>query len=231
MKKILQKAIKLTIPVFAGYLILGMAFGMLLADLGYHPIYATIMSTFVYAGSGQYLAITLLANHIDLISVFILSFIINLRHIFYGISMLKKFSGLGRLKFLAIFTLTDETFSILSSLEYEEKEKKPLFISISILNHLYWIFASTLGAFLFQYIKITTKGMDFVLTALFIVIMLNQIEKQKNKYLPFIGIGTTLLCYLLFRDNFILPTLSILLILITLLRKPFSKLEEEKDNA
>ena len=97
MKKLFIKAFKLTIPIFAGYIVLGIAFGVMLANLGYNPIYTTIMSIFIYAGSGQFVAVSLLANHIDLINVFIISFVINFRHIFYGISLLKTYSGLGKL--------------------------------------------------------------------------------------------------------------------------------------
>ena len=231
MKKLFIKAFKLTIPIFAGYIVLGIAFGVMLANLGYNPIYTTIMSIFIYAGSGQFVAVSLLANHIDLINVFIISFVINFRHIFYGISLLKTYSGLGKLKPYAIFATTDETFSVLISQEFEEKEKKPLILLICLLDHLYWILGSTIGGFLYQFINFSTKGIDFVLTALFVVIMIDQIKKIKNKYLPFIGIITTTICLLIFKDNFIIPSLTIILIIVTILKKPFTTIEEGPINA
>ena len=187
---IIKKAFKQTIPVLMGYFILGCAFGMLLIDSGYPIYYALIMSVFIYAGSMQFLTISLLMAHYSLFSTFIMTLMVNARHLVYGISMLKKFEKTKYLKPYMIFSLSDETFSLL--VNNHSKNKYELFL-ICLFDHIYWIIGSLVGACISNFITFNSSGLDFSMTALFIVIVIISlvtiililvIEKKRldNKY-------------------------------------------------
>lgn len=202
---IVKKAFKQTIPVLMGYLVLGCAFGMLLVDSGYPIYYALIMSVFIYAGSMQFLTISLLMAHYSLFNTFIMTLMVNARHLVYGISMLKKFEKVKYLKPYMIFSLSDETYSLL--VNNNSKNKYELFL-ICLFDHIYWIIGSLIGACISNFITFNSSGLDFSMTALFIVIVINQIKSNKNHALPeLIAVIATILIHL-YKNNTLLSIIT-----------------------
>jgi 4-azaleucine resistance transporter AzlC len=224
-KAALLAAIPHTIPVFTGYIVLGTAYGILMDSKGFSIIWTLIASVFVYAGSMQFVAVALLAAGFDPLGAFLMTLMVNARHLFYGISMLNKYRGLGKLKPYLIFTLTDETFSIICSAEPPEgADHKWFLFFISFLDHMYWIAGSLIGGILGSMIHFNTKGIDFVLTALFVVILINQWKSAKNHLPAIVGICSALLCRILFgSSNFILPSMILILCSVTLLKGPMER--------
>lgn len=223
--KAFKTAFPLTIPVLAGYLFLGMAFGILSTSNGYNVAWILLMSTVIFAGSMQFVAINLLTGSFNIISVIFMTLIINARHLFYGLSMLDKFKNMGNKKAYMIFSLTDETFSLLCAVDAPEGINKNWFyFFIALLNHGYWILGSVMGGLLGSVISFNTKGIEFVMTALFVVIFLEQWEKNKNHIPALVGIFASLLCLLIFgADNFILPSMAVIALTLTLFKKPIQQ--------
>ena len=218
-----HKAFCATLPVMAGYLGLGFAFGIMLADKGYGPAWALLMSSVIYAGSMQFVAITLLASRSSLISAAIMTLMLNARHVFYGISMLEKYRGVGRTKPYLIFSLTDETYALLCAEPPLAVDKKLYYFLVSLFDHCYWIFGSMLGGLTGSLLTFDIAGIDFVMTALFVVIFLEQLLAAKDRLPAYLGVGISLLCLLLFGpDRFLIPSMLIImasLILLEPLRK------------
>jgi 4-azaleucine resistance transporter AzlC len=201
-----MSALKTTVPVFLGYIPLGMAFGFLLDGAGYNWIYAFLMSLLVYAGSGQFLAVALLAAGAGLTEFVIATLLLNLRHAFYGLSLLEKFSGVGKVKPYLIFALTDETYALLTTTEIPTGGSKSRFyFYIAALDHLYWITGSVLGAVLGSLLNLNLEGMAFVLTALFVVLTIEQYFNSSVRF-PFIAaVGAGAISLILFSpDNMLL---------------------------
>ena len=172
---LLKTAFLKTIPVLTGYVFLGIGFGILLQKSGYGVVTALAMSVFIYAGSMQYVAVGLLTSGASLLTTALTTLMVNARHLFYGISMLDKYKGTGKLKPLLIFWLTDETFSINCSAEIPQGVSKTAFYMwVSGLDYLYWVGGSVLGAAVGSLITFNTAGLDFALTALFTVIFVSQ---------------------------------------------------------
>jgi len=208
-KKLFREAFKTTIPVFLGYIPLGMAFGFLLDGAGYHWGYAFLMSLLIYAGSGQFLAVALLAAGSGLTEFIIATLLLNLRHAFYGLSLLEKFSDVGKIKPYLIFALTDETYALLTTTETpSEGSKSRFYFYIAALDHLYWITGSVLGAVLGSLLDFNLEGMSFVLTALFVVLTIEQYFSSEARF-PFIAaIGAGTLSLMLFSsDNMLLSSI------------------------
>ena len=216
-KPLLQSAFKETIPVLFGYIPLGMAFGILFNELGFHWIYAALMSLTIYAGAGQFMAVGLLANHAGFIEVAITTLLLNSRHVFYGISLINKFKTKGWRKFYLIFGLTDETYSLLTGAKPpEDKEKTKFYLMITALNQSYWVIGSIIGAILGAKLSVDTTGLDFTLPALFMVLAIEQYKTIRESR-PFLmaGIVAFVSIWLFSRDNMLL--MSILLSIIVLL--------------
>ena len=210
-EKLFITSLKTTIPVFLGYIPLGMAFGLLLDQAGYPWVYALIMSIFIYAGAGQFVAVALLAAGAGLTEFAVATLLLNLRHSFYGLSLLTKFSDVGKVKPYLIFALTDETYALLTTTEVPKGGSKARFyFYITALDHLYWITGSVLGAVLGSMLTVNLEGLDFVLAALFVVLTIEQYFHSKTR-LPFqVALGTGTLSLVLFSpDNMLL--LSIIL--------------------
>jgi 4-azaleucine resistance transporter AzlC len=208
-KDLFTIAFKTTIPVLLGYIPLGMAFGFLLAGAGYHWIYAFIMSLFVYAGSGQFLAVALLSAGAGLTEFAIATLLLNFRHAFYGLSLLEKFSGIGRVKPYLIFALTDETYALLTTTDLPQgSSKSKFYFYIAALDHLYWITGSIIGAALGSVLDLNLEGMSFVLTALFVVLTIEQYFSSEARF-PFIAaVGAGALSLILFSsDNMLLASI------------------------
>lgn len=221
----LKAAFPHTIPVLTGYVVLGAAYGILMDSKGFSLFWIILASVFVYAGSMQFVSVALLAAGFDPLGAFLMTIAVNARHIFYGISMLDQYRGTGRMKPYLIFSLTDESFSILCSAKApEDVEKRWFHLFISLLNHIYWITGSLLGGILGSLLKINTKGIDFVLTALFVVILINQWKQTTNHLPAVIGILSAIVCRLLFgASDFIIPSMICILLCVTILKKPMER--------
>ena len=223
--KALKAAFRYTIPVMTGYLFLGIAFGVLLYSRGYHFGWAILMSVCIYAGSMQFVAIDLLASGFNPIVAFFMTLVINARHLFYGLAMLDRFKGMGRKKPYMIFSLTDETFSLLCSADVPQGMDGGMFyFLIAFLDQIYWIAGSAIGGILGSAFPVSTKGIDFVMTALFVVIFLDQWKSNKEHLPAVTGICGSFLCLLVFgSENFILPSMLVILIALAALKKPIEE--------
>ncbi len=217
-----QQIFKSSLPVLFGYMPLGVAFGILFNDLGYAWYFATLMAVFVYAGAAQFMVIGLLAAGAGLFEIFIATFLLNSRHIFYGLSMLKKFGDWHLKKIYLAFGLTDETYSLVTTIEPPQGiQPIDYYFAITALNHSYWIVGCTLGAWIGASIQINTQGMDFALTALFVVLLIEQWKKVKEP-LPFIvAIFSSLVAIYFFSEQMLL--LSIVLSIALLMTIKLSK--------
>ena len=182
----IQAAFKVSIPVMMGYSVLGFAFGLLLVSFDYSWYLAPLMSIFIYAGALQFVAINFFNIKAGLIDIAIASWFVNLRQSFYGLSLLKKYKKAGKLKFYLIFGLTDETYGLLTTIDEDKQLKKELYyFFLTLFNQSYWLAGSTLGAIVGSNIEFNTAGLEFSLTALFVVLCMEQYKKLKNN-LPFI---------------------------------------------
>lgn len=173
---------KLTIPVLMGYIPTGIAFGLLAKQFLIPWYYAFFMSLFIYAGAGQFLAISLFAVNVSLFEIGIATFLLNLRHSFYGLSMVRPFKKMGVYKPYLIFGLTDETFALLQTMPKieDENEKKHIYFTITLLNQIYWIIGTLIGVLIGSAIKINYDGIEFALTALFVVLAIELYKKSPN---------------------------------------------------
>lgn len=210
-----------TIPVLTGYLFIGMAFGVMIQEKGYNFLWAMLMSLLCYAGSGQYLAVNFFVPGVSLFQVIFLEFMVNIRHIFYGLSLLERFAEAGKKRLYLIFSLTDETYSLyfITKVPKDVEEDKFLF-AIAALDQSYWIIGSGIGALLGNIIPFDATGIDFAMTALFVVIMVEQWMEKKNRPSVVIGLICALICLLIFgTDSFILPTMICIMGILLLSRK------------
>lgn len=207
--KSLRFALRQTVPVLCGYLFLGIAFGILLQQAGFHFIWAFCISLFVYAGSLQFVLVSFLGGGLSLLSVALTCLSVNCRHMFYGISFIEKFREMGPLRPYMIFSLTDETYSLLCGTKVPEDcdEHRVLFL-MSLLDQCYWIAGSVIGALAGEILPFDATGIDFAMTALFVVIFVEQWLSAKNHMPALIGFLCGSLCLsLLGPDRFLLPSL------------------------
>ena len=210
-KHTLKKAISDTIPVMTGYIALGIGFGVLMQTNGYEWYWASIMAIFIFAGSMQYVAIGLLTGGAGLFTTALTTFMVNARHLFYGLSLVEKYKNVGKIKPYLVFGLTDETYSLVCS----KDEGKRYYFLVTMLDHLYWITGCTLGAVLGNFIKFNTEGIDFALTALFVSIATEQWLGTKNHIPAIVGALASIVCVLVFgRDNFLIPAMLVITALL-----------------
>lgn len=215
-KSAFKAAFPHTLPVMTGYLFIGIAFGVMFADKGYNFLWAGLMSLLVYAGSGQYLAVNFFDPSVSLLQVVFLTFMVNVRHIFYGLSLLDKFKVSGKKKPYMIFSLTDETYSLYFLTKTPENidEGKFLF-ALSILDQSYWVIGSMIGGIAGTLIPFDSTGIDFAMTALFIVIFVEQWLEKKNRFPAIVGVVASVISLLFFgKDSFILPSMIIIMIVL-----------------
>ena len=221
-RRSLAAAFPHTVPVLMGYLSIGVVFGWMLSAAGFAPTWAAVMSVTVYAGSGQYLGVQLLSGASPLGDVAFLTFVLNFRHLVYGLSMLEKFRGMGWRKLYMIFSLTDETYALLAGVSAPEGvDEKGFYFAISVLDHLYWIAGSVIGAVAGALITVNTEGIDFAMTALFLVIAVEQWQSSESHSPVFLGALGTLACLLVFgpeNGRFLIPALGLLVAGLLLLR-------------
>ena len=209
----LRAAFPATIPVLTGFLCLGITYGVLMASKGYGPLWSTLMSAVAFGGSMQFVAITLLTTVFDPLQAFLLSILVNARHVFYGLSLLDKYKGLGKIRPFLICTLCDETFSLVSSLEPPpEVERRDFYFFISLLDYLYWLTGTALGGLAGSMLTVDTTGMDFALTALFVVLFLEQWKRRENRPAGAVGILCAAGSLALFGpDNLVIPAMVLVL--------------------
>ena len=214
-------AFPLTIPVFTGFLVLGMAYGVLMQTNGYGAFWSTLMSAVAFCGSMQFAAITLLTSAFDPVAALLLSIMVNAWHLFYGISMLGKYKGLGRKRFFLIFGLCDETFSIASTAQPPEGvDRGSFYFFVTLFDYLYWVGGTLLGGLLGSVIPFSTEGLDFALTALFVVLFLGQLENAGSRIYGLIGTVCSLAVLLLVgADNMVIPSMIVILIVLLIGRK------------
>ncbi len=198
-----------SLPVMAGYLVLGTGFGVLLQAKGYNWLWAALMSVTIFAGSMQYVAVDLLSGGATLIAAALMTVLVNIRHLFYGLTMLEKYSDTGWRKPYLIFALTDETFSLVCSPELPENvDRKNYYFFLSLMNQCYWITGSILGAAAGAALSFNSAGIDFAMTALFVVIFVEQWEKTKQHLPAVAGVVITVVCRLLFgTESFLIPSM------------------------
>ena len=209
MKEAFKFAFPHTIPIMAGYIFLGIPFGLLAVSQGFSPLFAILMSVIIYSGAIQYAAIDVFLASFNPMNAIILTLMVGARHIFYGIAMLTKFSKLDSKKYYTIFGLTDETFSVLVSIDVPENLSRDwVYFFITLLNQIYWVSGTVIGILLGSMITINLEGIDFVLTALFITIFVDQWLNSSSKVPALVGILSGLLCLILFgANNFMIPAM------------------------
>lgn len=220
--KALKAAFPYTIPIFAGFWFLGMAYGIYMNVSGFSFWYPMVMSLTIFAGSVEFVAVNLLLGAFNPLQALAMTLMINARHLFYGISMLDRFRGTGWKKFYLIFGMCDESFSINYTARIPEEVDRGWFMFfVTLLNHFYWFFGATLGGIFGSLIHFDTEGLDFVMTAMFVVIFLEQWLKEKDHTSSLIGLALSLICLIAFgADNFIIPAMLAILILLTVIRRP-----------
>lgn len=227
-KKAFKAAFPCTIPIFAGFWFLGMTYGIYMNVSGFSFLYPMLMSITIFAGSMEFITVDLLLGSFNPVQAFLMTLMINARHLFYGISMLDKFRGTGLKKLYLIFGMCDESFSINYTAKIPPDVDRGWFMFfVTLLNHFYWFSGSTLGGIFGSLIHFNTEGLDFVMTAMFTVIFLEQWLKDRQHISALLGLGISLLCLWIFgADNFIIPSMAAMLMMLTLLRKPVEKREE-----
>ncbi|QII50367.1 azaleucine resistance protein AzlC [Bacillus paralicheniformis] len=216
-----------TMPILAGFLFLGIAYGIFMHSLGFSAIYPIIMSFTIFAGSMEFVAANFLLSGFHPFNALLLTLMVNARHLFYGISMLDKYRGTGKKKFYLIYGMCDESFSINYTADVPANIDKGWFMFfVTLLNHLYWVAGAAIGGMFGSFVKFNTEGLDFVMTALFIVIFIEQWMKEKKHHSALTGLGLSAASLIIFGGNqFIIPAMLAILGVLTVLRKPLEKAE------
>lgn len=228
-RKALKAAFPHTLPILTGFAFLGLAYGIYMNTSGF-PFYCPmLMSMLIFGGSLEFIAVEMLLGPFAPLQVFIMALLIQARHLFYGLSMLEKYKGMGWKKFFLIFGMCDETFSINYTAEAPEGVDKGWFLFfITLLDYLYWTVSATGGGLIGSLLKFDTSGISFVMTAMFVVIFLDQWLKEKNHVSSIIGLSVSALCLICFGpDSFMIPTMLIILGLLTLLRPRLERQQED----
>lgn len=228
-RKLLKTVLLTTLPVMAGYLAIGIGFGILLKVNGYGLWWAIGMSVFIYAGAMQYVGVSLLASSANLLTVALTTLIVNARHLFYGITMIDRYKGTGAKKAYLMHALTDETYSLVCNGNMPAGVKPHLYyLLISAFNHIYWVVGSILGVLVGSIIPFDTTGIDFAMTALFITVFIDQWRNTKQHSPAITGVCIATICLLLFGPTyFLIPTLLVITICLSLLRKNLEKGAQE----
>lgn len=214
-----------TIPIFAGFLFLGIAYGIYMNQSGFKFYYPMFMSFIIFAGSVEFATVSWLLGSFDPVNIFFLTLMINARHLFYGLSMLEKYNIPGWKKLYLIYGMCDESFSINATVDVPKDIDKGLFMFfVTMLNQIYWVAGATIGGIFGSFITFDTKGIEFVMTALFVVIFLENWLKEKDHNASVIGLFISFICLMIFKGtNFIIPSMIIILSVLTLLRGRLQK--------
>lgn len=220
-KSAVKSAFLDTVPVLAGYVFLGFGFGILMNQNGYGLLWSAAMSLFIYAGSMQYMAVSLLTGGASLLTTALTTFVVNARHLFYGISMIDAYKGAGKKKPYLIFALTDETYSLVSQNQAPDGiSRQGYCFLVSLFDHIYWVSGTLLGSLAGSLLPINFEGIDFVLTALFVTIFVEQWLSTKHHFPAVVGVMSTALCLIFFgSDIFLIPSMVLIALILTLSRK------------
>lgn len=227
----IKKAFLATIPVMAGYIVLGIGFGVLLSSKGYGFLWSLAMSGFIYAGSMQFVAVDFLGGAASLIAVALTTLMVNARHLFYGISMVDKYKDMGAAKPYLIFALTDETYSLVcNGYEGDAKSRRRYYFLVSVFDQFYWVLGSVLGSVIGSFIKFDVTGIDFALTALFLTVLTEQWLTMDDHIPAIIGIISSVVCRLFFgADKFLIPTMAVITIALFILKRVRAKKPEGRE--
>ena len=226
-RKALKVAFPCTIPIMTGFIFLGTAYGIYMNASGFSFVYPLFMSMLIYGGSLEFVAVEMLLSPFAPLQVFIMALLIQARHLFYGLSMLDKFKGTGWKKFYLIYGMCDETFSVNYTADIPEDVDRGWFMFfVTLLNQFYWVASATTGGIIGSLLKINTDGISFVMTAMFVVIFMDQWLKENQHISSLIGLGVSLICLLIFgADSFMIPTMITIVVLLTVLRHRLEKEE------
>lgn len=231
-RKALKEAFPRTIPIFAGFWFLGLTYGIYMNVSGFSFLYPMLMSLTIFAGSIEFVTVNMLLGAFDPAQALAMTLMINARHLFYGISMLERYRGMGWKKAYLIFGMCDESFSINYTAQLPENVDRGWFMFfVTLLNHFYWVFGATLGGIFGSLIHFDTEGLSFVMTAMFVVIFMEQWMKEENHISSVLGLLLSFLCLAAFgADQFMIPSMLAILGVLTLLRKPcFERTGEGKE--
>ncbi len=226
-RKALKAAFPYTIPIFAGFWFLGLAYGIYMNVSGFSFVYPMIMSLVIFGGSLEFVAVSMLLSPFAPVQTLVMTLLIQARHLFYGISMLEKFKNMGWKKFYLIFGMCDETFSINYTADIPKDVDRGWFMFfVTLLNHFYWVSGATIGGLLGSLIHFDTDGISFVMTSMFVVIFMEQWMKEKHHISAYIGLLVSAACLILFgADSFMLPTMAAIIALLAASRGKLEKLE------
>ena len=224
-RRALRAAFPHTVPILTGFLFLGMTYGVYMASLGFSWIYPTLMALTIYAGSMEFVTANMLLGAFNPLQALAMTLMVNARHLFYGLAMLDRFRGLGWKKLYLIFGMCDETFSVTCSTRAPEGVDEGWFMTfVTLLDQLYWVLGAALGGLFGSLLTLNTEGLDFVMTAMFVVIFLENWLKEENHTSSLLGLGLPLVCLVLFgAQNFILPSMAAILLALTALRGRLEK--------
>ena len=221
----IKQAFKVTVPIMLGYVPLGIGFGLIMANAGYNALWAFFSSMSIYSGTGQYMSVNFLSHGASVLEIILIIVIMNSRMMFYGLSFIEKFGGMGAAKWYMIFALTDETYALLCTIKPPEgiDEKKFMFC-IAMMNQSYWVIGGVIGALFGAVIRIDITGIDFIMTALFVVLCMDQWNKYRSHQPFFIGLFCSVLMLLVFGPaDFMIPALLGILISIICRKKSIEK--------
>ena len=223
--KAFKAAFPYTIPIFAGFWFLALAYGVLMNQSGFSFVYPMLMSLLIFGGSLEFIVVSMLLSAFAPLEALTIALLVQARHLFYGITMLDRYNGLGWKKFYLIFGMCDESFSINYTADIPEDVDRGWFMFwVTLLNQLYWVTGATLGGILGSFIPFNTNGIEFVMTAMMTVIFLDQWLKEKQHISSLIGMIGSVACLLIFgADNFLLPTMALVVCLLTAFRNPITK--------
>ncbi len=221
----LKAAFPHTIPIFAGFWFLGLAYGVYMNAAGFSFVYPLVMSLTIFGGSLEFIAVSMLLAPFAPLQTLLVTLLVQARHLFYGISMLERFKGLGWKRPYLIFGMCDETFSINYTAEIPEGIDRGWFMLwVTALNQLYWVSGATLGGIFGGLVSIGTDGLGFAMTAMFVVIFMDQWRKERRHITAFVGLGATALCLALFgADSFMVPAMACIVALLSALRGPIDR--------
>ena len=221
----LRAAFPYTIPIMAGFLFLGMTYGVYMVQSGFDFWYPMLTSVAVFGGSLEFMIVTLLLSPFNPLQAFAVALMIQARHLFYGITMLDRYRDIGRKKPYMIFALCDETFSIVCSVDAPGGVERSWFMFfVTLLDQCYWVCGCTLGALFGMLIRFNTQGLDFAMTALFVVIFIEQWRKDRQHISAMIGLGLSTLSLIAFGpDNFLLPAMGAILAALAILQRPIQR--------
>jgi len=225
MRETIKKAFPITIPIMLGYVPLGIGFGLIMANAGYNAAWAFLSSVTIYSGTAQYMAADFLSHGAGLLEIILIIVVMNSRMMFYGLSFLERFNGMGLKKWYMIFSLTDETYAILCTAKAPDGiDEKNFMFCIAFLNQSYWIIGGVIGALFGTVLRINITGVDFIMTALFVVLCVDQWERYKTHEAFWIGLSCSLVMLVVFgADNFKIPALLGILVVLIVGRKGIEK--------